>query len=152
MSSLPPSLLQARGAESHCKGNHSPCSTCFRPWILVKDCAVFAWNKRLRRAPHTPAACRAECLRHRGERQRPCAQGADSLLPKGLPELLFRARCRPAAARLTVRTSLGVRPGRVGPAPHSGQRWLPGGVEHTHSDSETPITSPPHRGAPFTLE
>lgn len=97
MSSLPPSLLQARGAESRCKGNHSPCSTCFRPWILVKDCAVFSWNKRLRCAPCTPAACRAECLRHRGERQRPCAQGADSLLPRGSSRASVPGRMPPGS-------------------------------------------------------
>ena len=68
---------------------------------------MFSWNRRLRRVTRTPVAYCAECLRHRGERRRPCAQGANLLLPKESSRASVPCQTPPAAARLTVQKSLG---------------------------------------------
>lgn len=106
---------------------------------------MFSWNKHLRRVPRTPVAYRAECLRHRGERRRPCAHGANSLLPRESSRASVPCQTPPTAAWLTVRKSLGA-PTWAWWAGFQA-RWC------THTQPQRPlVTSPPKTGTPFTPE
>lgn len=106
---------------------------------------MFSWHRRSGGAPAIPAA-RIYAERPETPRSDGSALGG-SLLPGGLPELLFHAGCRPGSRRLTVLTSLGIRSGR-------GRRASPwaalasSGVEHSHPDSETLIMFPPTEAHP----